>query len=91
MINNGKYDQSQEVYDRLCHFHWLIDQETENTESKIKKVRDYPVFSKWLIEYSRCWGNFLDTPESFTEETFKTFLSDLSSDYHVRHSMVYDF
>lgn len=72
---------SQEVYDRLCHFYWLIDQDIVVDGDTI--VLQHYVsadgqfkFADWLVSYSTEWGNFLNTPESLTNETLISFAAD---------------
>ncbi|QUY45592.1 phosphatidylserine decarboxylase [Acaryochloris marina] len=77
-------DEQQEVYDRLCHFYWLIDQKV-GTDSKIVENNEW--FSQWLIAYANLWGSFLDTIESFNENVLESFIKD-SPKYRVGDSMV---
>ena len=58
-------DEQQEVYDHLCHFYWLIDQEV-GPNGKIVENNEW--FSEWLIRYANLWGSFLDTTESFNND-----------------------
>jgi phosphatidylserine decarboxylase precursor len=84
------YDQNQEVYDRLCHFHWLINQKiTTNGSTTTLIVQNDPWFSKWLIEYANLWGSFLNTPESFNDTILESFIKK-SPQYNVQNSMVVD-
>lgn len=78
-------DEQQEVYDRLCHFYWLIDQEvgTENTTI----IENIPWFSEWLVDYANGWGSFLDTTESFNDEILSSFIND-SPEYRLQDSMI---
>jgi len=76
-------DEQQEVYDRLCHFYWLIDQKV-GSDSKIVENNEW--FSQWLIGYADAWGDFLDTTESFNQEILESFISD-SPKYTVEDSM----
>ncbi|WP_103069677.1 phosphatidylserine decarboxylase [Aquimarina sediminis] len=82
---NPEDGQSQEVYDRLCHFYWLIDQRVGNDGNTI--VENIPWFSKWLVEYAKYWGSFLNTTESFNEEILESFIK-YSPKYRVEDSMV---
>jgi len=74
----------QEVYDRLCHFYFLINHEV-GPDSII--VQDIEWFSEWLVKYSNEWGNFLNTTESFNDDILQSFI-DLSPEYRVEDSMV---
>lgn len=76
--------QSQEVYDRLCHFYWLIDQKIGSGKPKV--VQNIPWFSQWLVEYARYWGAFLDTPASFDQEILDSFID--TPNFDVRDSMI---
>ncbi len=68
---------SQEVYDRLCHFYWLVDQGADGVT-----LQDYTnpatgfSFAAWLDSYAAAWGTFLDTAESLTPETLQSFQND---------------
>lgn len=77
-------DEQQEVYDRLCHFYWLIDQKI-GVDGKI--VENNRWFSQWLIAYANLWGSFLDTTESFSDEILKSFIEN-SPKYRVQDSMI---
>ena len=68
----GEYDQNQEVYDRICHYYWLIDQEViPPGESTPKRLQNDPWFSKYLVYWAKEWGRFLDTTDSITGESLK--------------------
>jgi phosphatidylserine decarboxylase len=74
----------QEIYDRLCHFYYLIDQKVVEDEGRI--VQNDPWFKRWLPRYAALWGSFLDTTESFSDEQLESF--KLSPRYRVEDSMV---
>ncbi len=76
--------EHQEVYDRLCHFYWLIDQPV-GPDGQV--VQDIDWFSDWLVAYADAWGEFLDTVESFDDAVLQTFLDD-SPKYRVQDSMI---
>ncbi len=76
---------SQEVYDRLCHFYWLIDQGVGPDSDTI--VQNIPWFSEWLVDYANLWGCFLNTTESFNNDILQTFITD-SPKFKVEDSMV---
>jgi len=75
----------QEIDDRTNHFYWLIDQEVGEKNKVL--VENITWFSKWLIEYSKNWGNFLNTSHSLNADTFSTFQNN-SPLYKVEDSMV---
>lgn len=76
--------EHQEVYDRLCHFYWLIDQPVGPYG---QVVQDVGWFRDWLVEYADTWGEFLDTTASFNDDVLRTFLED-SPRYRVQDSLV---
>ncbi len=76
--------EHQEVYDRLCHFYWLIDQPV-GLEAQV--VQDIPWFSAWLVDYAGAWGEFLDTTESFDDTVLGTFEADAPK-YRVSDSLI---
>lgn len=76
-------NNSQEVHDRLCHFYYLVDQET----SKGVLAQYLPWFSNYLVEYAKQWGSFLDTQESFNVDILQTFIR-FAPKYRVQDSMV---
>ncbi|GGP35175.1 phosphatidylserine decarboxylase [Streptomyces abikoensis] len=71
----------REVFDRLCHFYFLVDQ---NVDGKI--VQNDPWFKGWMVRFAKAWGSFLDTTASFSEEQLDSF--HLSPRYRVEDSMV---
>ena len=75
---------SQEVYDRLCHSYFLIDQDTTGDGTT---VQDDPVFSELLDVYSNAWGDFLNTPDSFSEEMWRSYLN-YSPEFRVQDSLI---
>lgn len=75
---------SQEVYDRLCHFYFLIDQEVGPNNVVVQSI---PWFSQFLVWYADVWGSFLNTTESFNDEILDSFIND-SPKYRVQDSMI---
>ena len=71
--------EHQEVYDRLCHWHFLV-----------AGVQDDAWFGgEWMPSFSRAWGEFLNDPGSFDESVWRTFLEH-SPRYEVESSLVED-
>jgi len=69
---------SQEIYDRLCHFYWLIDQpvpDYSSLQEYTSAINNFS-FATWLDEYADAWGSFLNTPDSLTPETLQSFEHD---------------
>lgn len=77
--------EHQEVYDRLCHFYYLIDQPVAKKGTRI--VENDPWFSNWLVKYANAWGTFLNTTDSFSDEILMSYLN-YSPMYEVENSMV---
>lgn len=91
--NNPETGYSQEVYDRLCQFYWLIDQGVSHLgkqytlQSYVSPVNQFS-FGAWLVDFANAWGSFLDTPPSLTAETLQSFKDD--APYHVSDSSDYE-
>jgi phosphatidylserine decarboxylase len=64
---------NQKVYDLLCQFYWLVDQNKPGTE---KTLQNSAEFAAWLVDFAKAWGSFLDTPPSLTQETLNSFKYD---------------
>ena len=74
-----------EVYNHLCKFHFILDQEPvrwlQNLEVPPSKVVDKLLpreeeptpLSAWMVRYANALGRFLDTPESLTPESIQSF------------------
>ncbi|MEI6865887.1 phosphatidylserine decarboxylase [Flavicella sp.] len=61
-----------EANDRLCHFYFLIDQQTE-----IGSLREkIPWFTEFLINFTESWGKFLNTKESISKKILASFLKN---------------
>jgi phosphatidylserine decarboxylase len=69
-----------QAYDKMCHFHFLIAHGS---------VLQDEWFVNWHTRYSRAWGTFLNTPESFSQEILEEFLLNAPL-YEVRDSMISD-
>ncbi len=77
-------DSHQEIDDRLNHFYWLVDQKVGIGNTSV--VQNISWFSNWLVDFSKCWGNFLDTPASFNTEKLNSFIKN-APNYRVQDSM----
>lgn len=88
--NSKNYDMNQEVFDRLCHFYWLIDQKVLPNNTKIIDDEIHGTwFKEWVLNYAKNWGHFLNTPDSFNTNVLDTFLS-YAPQYNIQDSMIYD-
>jgi phosphatidylserine decarboxylase len=75
--DNTKNGYNQKVYDLLCQFYFLVDQQlplTNDTLQAYKKGKF--VFADWLREFAIDWGNFLDTKESLPLSALASFAAD---------------
>ena len=79
---------NQEVFDMLCHFYWLIDQEVKHDQVEYKTLQYNEWFAAWLVEFAKQWGSFLDSTESFNCSILQSFIND--EQYHVSDSMIDD-
>ncbi|QTA82018.1 Phosphatidylserine decarboxylase [Desulfonema limicola] len=78
-------DEHQEVYDRLCHFYWLINQKVGPNRDTV--VQSIPYFDEFLLFFARDWGSFLNTTDSFSQEIMESFIK-YSPEYAVKDSMI---
>jgi phosphatidylserine decarboxylase precursor len=73
---------AKEVSDRMSHFFFLVDQDIDEGTPQ-----DSESFRRWMTEFARQWGSFLDTPESFSAEVLQSFIED-APEYRVHESMI---
>lgn len=73
---------AKEVSDRTAHFFFLVDQHAGDGAPQ-----DSGDFRGWMTEFTRRWGSFLDTPQSFSQETLQSFI-DYAPEYRVHESLV---
>lgn len=78
---------SQEVYDRLTHFYFLIDQDVTEEDCSQVIVQNIPWFRKWLVDFANLWGSFLNTTDSFNQKTLASFRKE-SPEFQVENSMI---
>ncbi len=74
--------QAQEVDDRTAHFFFLVDQEVDGAAPQGSET-----FRGWMTEFSRQWGSFLDTTDSFSPEILQSFI-DHAPEYRVYESLI---
>lgn len=67
------------MFQSLLYFYFLLDQPLPELEGKgyYKNTLQYadPIAS-WLNNFSKSWGKYLDTPESWNEEYYQMALND---------------
>tara|TARA_Y100000385_G_C13106454_1_gene648239 strand:+ start:2094 stop:3581 length:1488 start_codon:yes stop_codon:yes gene_type:complete len=72
--SNGKQNgYNQKVYDLLCQFYWLVNQELPASSQTMQSFEE---FASWLDKFAKTWGTFLDTKASLTKETLNSFKYD---------------
>lgn len=68
-----------QILQSICYFYFLVDQPLPELENKglfRNTIQYYGPFSAWLYNFSVSWGAFLDTEESWNEETYQQFYND---------------
>lgn len=65
------------VYEHVCKFYFLLDQEPvlslQNKVAPSEKMQPLTPLSAWMVKFVQSFGAFMDTPESLTPESEKTF------------------
>jgi len=86
LSKDGDYLSShEEIYDRLCHFYYLINQRLPDNDDKT--VQDNEWFAGWIVKFAQVWGKFCDSPESISPETIYSFWK-YSKLFNVTDSMI---
>jgi phosphatidylserine decarboxylase len=69
--------QGKNIYNHLCASYFIVDQEPLlSLQNKVIPYDNAPPLtplSAWLVSYANAMGAFLDTPESLTPESEKSF------------------
>ena len=73
---------AKEVDDRLAHYFFLVDQQVDDGAPQNSEN-----FRRWMTDFAREWGSFLDTPESFSPETLQSFI-EYAPEYRVHESLI---
>ena len=67
----------RDIYNHLCASYFIVDQEPVlSLQTKLRPHEKMPPstpLSQWLVKYADAMGAFMDTPESLTPESEKTF------------------
>lgn len=65
------------VYEHVCKFYFMLDQgpllALQNKVAPYDKMKELTPLSAWIVKYVNALGEFMDTPESLTPESEKTF------------------
>jgi len=69
----GAYEVYTEcVFNDICHFYWLVNQKLQDNTT----LQQNPLFASWIKIFGMGQGVFLNTPESLTATSLKTFELD---------------
>ena len=78
-----KKEEHPEIFDNiflgLTAFYFLIDQPLAELEGKglvNNSLQYYPPFSQWLTDFSKTWGSYLDTKDSWNDHYYQMALND---------------
>lgn len=78
-----KKEEYPEIFDHifqgLCAFYFLIDQPLPELEGKglvNNSLQYYGPFAEWLVTFSKSWGSYLDTEDSWNESYYEMALND---------------
>lgn len=65
------------VYEHVCKFYFILDQEPvlslQNKVMPGDEMQPLTPLSAWMVKFVKSFGEFMDTPESLTPESEKTF------------------
>jgi phosphatidylserine decarboxylase precursor len=67
------------IFQGICAFYFLIDQPLAELEGKglvNNSLQYYEPFAKWLVTFSKSWGAYLDTEDSWNESYYQMALND---------------
>lgn len=70
-------NDGREVYRHVCKFYFLLDQspvkELQNKITAHDKMQPLTPLSAWIVKWVNAFGQFMDTPESLTPDSERTF------------------
>jgi phosphatidylserine decarboxylase len=70
--------EGREIYNRICKFYFILDQPpVRGLQDRVVPHDNAPPLtplSRWMRSYAQAMGRFLDTPESLTPESLRTFM-----------------
>jgi len=81
VLENPSDLTSDQILQSICYFYFLVDQPLPELEDKglyRNAIQYYEPFSSWLRNFADIWGEFLDTEESWNNETYQEFYDDPS-------------
>ncbi|GEO81739.1 phosphatidylserine decarboxylase [Pararhodospirillum oryzae] len=67
----------REIYNRICEFYFILSQEPvrslQNRVIPSQQSAPLTPLSQWIVAFADAWGDYLDTPESISDESIATF------------------
>ena len=79
-------NDGREVYRHVCKFYFLLDQspvkELQNKVEPHDTMPELTPLSAWIVRWVNEMGKFMDTPESLTPESEKTFFDTPAYNMH---------
>ncbi len=81
VLENPSDITSDQILQSICYFYFLVDQPLPELEGQglyKNTIQYYEPFSSWLRDFADAWGEFLDTEESWNNETYMEFYDDPS-------------
>lgn len=81
VLENPSDITSDQILQSICYFYFLVDQPLAELEEKglyKNAIQYYEPFSSWLLNFADVWGDFLDTEESWNNDTYQEFYDDPS-------------
>lgn len=87
---DNKTGVHKEVYLRIVHFHFLVDQNvTTDISGKPTKANPQfdPWFRCWMVFFTHAWGEYLDSPGSMDDDRMEHF-KELNRFYRVSDSLI---
>jgi len=79
VLNDPANLTRDQILQNICYFYFLVDQTLPELENKglfNNTIQYYEPFSTWLRRFADTWGMFLDTEESWNNETYQQFYDD---------------
>ncbi len=80
LLKNKEYPEIfDHIFQSICCFYFLIDQPLPELEGKglvNNSLQYYEPFATWLITFSKSWGSYLDTKDSWNDQYYQMALHD---------------
>ena len=63
----------------IGYFYFLLDQPLDELKDKgyiYPSLQYEPQIARWLVDYNKAWGNYLDSPDSWSDHYYRLALTD---------------